>query len=115
MLEEDYEFLKQFENNFRTAIHSNYTRNIVESNLKKMVAIYEKEIGKPYKLCFHCGTVIVNFLKDLGAIYFKVQEGIEDNMKIKYLDETVTNKANEGRQKEVKGVGRKTKTTKTTK
>lgn len=115
MLIEDYEYLKQFESNFRTAIYSNYSRNIAESHLNKMVAIYEKEIGRPHKICIRCSTVVLNFLQDLGKVYFKVQEGFEDNMKINKLDETVTNKANKGRQKKVAGVGRKTKTSKTAK
>jgi hypothetical protein len=95
MLREDYEYLKQFESNFRTAINSNYSRNIAESHLNRMVEIYSKEIGKSHKICIRCGTVVLNFLKDLGKIYYKVQEGFEDNMKINKLDETVTDKDNE--------------------
>ena len=104
MLREDYEYLKQFESNFNTAIKSNYTRNIVQSKLEKILEIYQKEVGKGYKVCLHCSSVVVSFLKDVGKLYFSVQEGFENNMINNEIDEKVTNKADSRRQKAVKGV-----------
>lgn len=112
MLREDYEYLKQFESNFNTAIKSNYTRNIVESKLKRMVEIYEKETGRKQAICLRCGSVVVSFLKDVGKLYFSVQEGFENNMIDNELDEKVTNKADKGRQKAVKGVRKNSTQTK---
>lgn len=108
MLREDYEYLKQFEDNFNTAIKSNYTRNIVGSKLKKILEIYQKEVGEGYRLCLHCSSVVVNFLKDVGKLYFSVQEGFENNMINNEIDEKVTNKADSGRKEKVKGVRKDT-------
>lgn len=113
MLREDYEFLKQFETNFNTAIKSNYTRNIPQSKLEKILEIYQKEVGKGYKVCLHCNSVVVAFLKDVGKLYFSVQEGFENNMIVNDIDEKVTNKADKGRQKTVKGVRKNSKQIKT--
>lgn len=109
MLREDYEYLKQFENNFNTAIKSNYTRNIAQSKLEKILEIYQKDVGDKYKVCLHCSTSVVAFLKDVGKLYFSVQEGFENNMIDNEIDEKVTNKADSGRQKAVKGVRKNSK------
>lgn len=88
---EDIKWLKSFETNFRTAINSNYSRNILESQLRKMVDIYEKETGKKYTLCYHCSTSILYFLKDIGKIYFDaVQTGNESTLSDSELEKTVT-------------------------
>jgi hypothetical protein len=112
MLREDYEYLKEFESNFNTAINSNYTRNIPQSKLEKILEIYQKEVGKGYKVCLHCSSVVVSFLKDVGKLYFSVQEGFENNMIVNELDEKVTNKDNERGTKEVKRVRKNTTKTK---
>lgn len=112
MSREEYEYLKGFERNFRTAIEGNYSRNIVESSLKKMLEIYNRTYPK-YTVCLRCGSSVVGFLKDVGKLYFSVQEGFENNMIDSNIDEKVTDKADKGRQKAVKGVGKRTKSTKT--
>ena len=112
MLVEDYEYLKQFENNFNTAIKENYSRNIVESKLKKILEIYRKEY-KDYTVCLHCGSNVVSFLKDVGKLYFKVQEGLENNMIDNELDEEVTSKADSRGKEKAKGVRKNTTKKKT--
>lgn len=91
MTAEDLKWLSSFENNFKTAINSNYSRNILGSQLRKMVEIYELEIGKKYSLCYHCSSSVVGFLKDLGKIYFDlVQKGNEPELTTNELENTVT-------------------------
>lgn len=91
MSSEDIKWLSQFEKNFRTAINSNYSRNILNSQLKKMVDIYEGITGKKYNLCYHCASAVLGFLQDMGKIYFeKVQDGFETEVNINELDESVT-------------------------
>ena len=91
MTQEDIKWLKQFESNFKTAINSNYSRNILDSQLRKMVEIYESITGKKYNLCYHCSTSILGFLKDMGRIYFqKVQAGNEPDVNINELEKSVT-------------------------
>lgn len=91
MTTEDINWLSKFETNFRTAINSNYSRNILESQLRKMVEIYELETGKKYKLCLHCSSQILQFIKDMGKIYFEtVQAGNETEVTTNELEKSVT-------------------------
>lgn len=95
MTKEDIQFLSEFEPNFKTAINSNYSRNIVKSKLEKMLEIYKRETGRNYSLCTHCTTSILTFLRLIGEVYFDhkndlVQDGTEPNLKINELQKTVT-------------------------
>lgn len=87
----DMKWLSQFESNFNTAIKSNYTRNILESQLRKMVEIYETATGKQYKLCVHCTSSVLAFLKMLGKMYID-QKGNETALKDKELENKVAKK-----------------------
>ena len=71
---EDMLFLKQFEMNFKTAIEGNWSRNIPESQLKRMIEIYENETGNKHNVCTHCQSSILRFLKMMGALYNKTKE-----------------------------------------
>lgn len=93
MTKEDIKWLSQFESNFNTAIKSNYSRNVLESQLRKMKEIYELETGKKYPLCFHCSSSVLGFLKDMGKLYLD-RKGNEPTVTINELDETVTIKEN---------------------
>lgn len=88
---ENFKWLSQFESNFRTAINSNYTRNILESQLRKMVEIYELSTGKKYSLCYHCSSDILAFLKVIGKIYLD-QKGNETQLKDNELQNKVAKK-----------------------
>lgn len=95
MTQEEKDFLKQFESNFKTAINGNYTRNIVKSNLEKILAIYEKETGTKYNLCPHCPISVLKFIQTVGKFYFNiVQGGNEPALKTKELQNAVTKKEN---------------------
>jgi hypothetical protein len=96
MTEEQYEFLKQFENNFITSINFDYSINIQQKNLLKIKEIYEQIIGSKYIMCTHCTTDVLNLLKKIGKKYFeyknKEQEVIEPQLKINDLKKVVTKK-----------------------
>ena len=95
MTKEDLEYLKQFENNFNTAINSDYTRNIVKSDLLKINEIYKRETGKTFNLCTHCKSSILSFLRIVGRVYFDiVQKGNELELKTSELEKTVANMEN---------------------
>lgn len=109
MTKEDLIFLSEFENNFRTAIDSNYSRNIVKSKLEKMLEIYKRVTGRNYSLCTHCTTSILTFLRLIGDVYFDhkndlVQDGNETNMNINELQKAVTKKENKKKKKDIKNV-----------
>lgn len=87
----DMKWLSQFESNFNTAIKSNYTRNILESQLRKMVEIYQLETGKQYRLCVHCTSSVLAFLKLIGKMYLD-QKGNETALKDKELENKVAKK-----------------------
>lgn len=101
MTQEDIKYLEAYEQNFTTAINSNYSRNIVSSALDRMLEIYQRETGTSYRLCKSCTSSILSFLKQIGKLYFKaVQEGKETNVAVNELEETVTNMENKkGRKK----------------
>ena len=95
MTQEELQFLSEFEPNFKTAINSNYSRNIPKSKLEKMVEIYKRETGRNYSLCTHCTTSILTFLRLIGELYFDtVQEGNETKLEINELQKTVTKMEN---------------------
>lgn len=101
MTKEDIKYLEAYEQHFKTAINSNYTRNVVSSALDRMLEIYQKETGTPYRLCKSCTSSVLSFLKQIGKLYFKaVQEGKETNVIVNELEQTVTNMENKkGRKK----------------
>lgn len=102
MTKEELKFLSGFESNFNTAINSNYSRNIVKSDLNKMLEIYKKETGRNYTLCTHCTTSILSFLRLIGEVYFNtVQEGNETKLKINELENSVTKKENKKKKKQI--------------
>lgn len=93
MTKEDLKWLSQFETNFNTAIKSNYSRNVMESQLRKMVEIYEKVTGNKYPLCYHCSSSVLGFLQDMGKIYLD-HKGKEPKVNINELEKVVTQKEN---------------------
>lgn len=105
MTNKELEFLSEYEQHFKTAINSNYTRNIVKSALEKMLDIYQRESGKQYKLCTRCPVSILGFLKVVGKMYFDiVQRGNEPVLEINDLQETVTKTENK-KEKKIKKNG----------
>lgn len=95
MTQEDIKYLEAYEQHFKTAINSNYTRNVVSSALDRMLEIYQKETGTPYRLCKSCTSSILNFLKQIGKLYFKaVQEGKETKVTDNELEKSVTQMEN---------------------
>lgn len=88
---EDMEWLSKFETNFKTAIDLNYSRNILESHIRKMMEIYESATGKQYRLCVHCTSNVLNFLKVIGKLYLD-QKGNELELTTKELENKVTKK-----------------------
>lgn len=91
MTKEDLEYLKTYETNFRTAIKSDYSRNVTATALYRMLEIYRLHTGLKYTLCVHCSGAVLKFLKVIGTIYFEeVQKGNEPSLKDNELENKVT-------------------------
>ena len=71
MTKEEFNILSKYENNFNTAIRSNYIRNIPSKELNILLEIYQRNLKlNNYKLCKHCSADIIQFFKNLGKLYF---------------------------------------------
>lgn len=71
MTKEEFNILTKYDKHFNTAIKSNYTRSIPTNELQKLVDIYSRIIKNNFKLCYHCNSSILEFMKRLGNIYLK--------------------------------------------
>lgn len=70
MTKQDFNFLKNFDENFYTAIKSNFSRNISRSNLEKFSEIIEKETGKTINTNYNCGICCLNLIKKMAELYY---------------------------------------------
>ena len=68
------EILSNYENNFYTAIHSDYSRALWRNDFEVMLPIYEEWTGKQEYLNQNCSKCKLSFLKRLGKLYFKNKE-----------------------------------------
>lgn len=74
---EQLAFLKQFEDNFRTATQGGWARQRPAGADKKMVEILEKVTGKRYPFRAGCGQCELNLLRDIAKIYYPAKEAEE--------------------------------------
>lgn len=99
LVDSEINMLITYEERFRTAVFSDYSRNIISQDLEQLRLIYSKIIGKEYRLNKSCSTCQLNFLKLLGRWWFDNKENLirvvgelEPILKINELDDVVTNK-----------------------
>lgn len=77
MTKQEFKYLAQFEENFYTAIQSNFSRNISSSNLEKFSEIIEKETGKPTNTNYNCSVCALNLIKKMADIYYKEKNKVK--------------------------------------
>lgn len=68
---EQMEVLEQFENNFYTAIHAGYSRNITGEKINLMETTTGLKCGN--RGCTHC---VLTFLRTIGEKYFDTKESM---------------------------------------
>lgn len=68
---EELDFLKNYENNFKTAINSGYSRNVEPRYANQIKAIYDAATGGDYGLNASCSHCMLTFLKAVGHKYFE--------------------------------------------
>lgn len=69
LTQEDIKILSKYENNFRTAINANYTRNIPTKELEVLAEIYNRVSGNTSKICLNCSTQVLALVTKLGKLY----------------------------------------------
>lgn len=69
----ELEILDKYESNFKTALRSNYTRNIPSAELDILINIYKRVTpnSESFKVCKYCSSAVLSFIQCLGKIYYK--------------------------------------------
>lgn len=67
---ETYNYLAAFEENFRTAIHSRWSRHPGHQNLRRMGEIYNQVNGTQRNVNTSCQACVLSFLTDIGKLYY---------------------------------------------
>ena len=75
---EQLDFLKQFEDNFRTATEGGWARQRPIGADQKMVAILEYVTGKPYPFHAGCRRCELNMLRDVAKVYYDAKHAAEE-------------------------------------
>lgn len=95
LTDNELDILKKYEDRFRTAVFSEYARNIISTDLDRLLDIYNRVKGIKYKLNKSCSSCQLTFLKLIGRWWFdfktKVVEQPEPTLIINDLEEEVTN------------------------
>lgn len=65
-----YGFLSQFEDNFRTAINSRWSRHPGHQNLLRMGEIYNAATRQNRIIYTSCQACVLSFLTDIGKLYY---------------------------------------------
>lgn len=71
---EQMEVLKQYENNFYTAIHSGYIRNITASKMDLIEATTGEKCNN--RSCSHC---VLSFIRQVGTVYYATKESMVED------------------------------------
>ena len=69
-----YDYLAQFDDNFRTAINSRWSRHPGHQNLLRMGEIYNAATRQHRIIYTSCQSCVLDFLRDLGRLYFADKE-----------------------------------------
>lgn len=70
---EQLQRLAKFEQHFSTAVYSGYIRGAGEIDKRTLVEVMEEATGLRYGdiLLETCGTCIMNFVREVGTLYFE--------------------------------------------
>lgn len=67
----DKSFLKKYEVNLKTAVYSDYSRNLPSAAVQRMEQIYYNETGKVLKTNTTCAHCVLKTLKEIGQWAFE--------------------------------------------
>ena len=110
LTEEELKSLEPYEQNMRTALRSNYTRNPGRRALEKMNDIYSRVMGVRHRVNAGCNTCILNLLKDCGRIYFADKSETEARTSVeKETGDTGKSRISRVATQRIKGIGTRKK------
>lgn len=66
--------LNRNKGSLETAVKYNYCRMMQSVDLDELLGIYERVTGVKYNICKKCGSSVLNFLTELGRMYFEWME-----------------------------------------
>ena len=69
MTKQDRNFLKEYELNFKTAVNSDYSRNMPTAAIQRLEQIYFNETSIALKTNYTCGHCVLKTLKTIGKWY----------------------------------------------
>lgn len=78
---EQMEILTPHENNFTTAIHSDYVAFTSVYNHKRVVEIYEQTTGVLISHNYNCKACVLKNFKIIGELYFESKKYYENEQK----------------------------------
>ena len=70
MTKQDRSFLKEYELNFKTAVNSDYSRNMPRASLEEIEKVVFDETGKTLNTNYNCSHCIMKLLKEAAKLYF---------------------------------------------
>lgn len=83
MTKEQMDILSQFEDRFRTAVYSDYARNLSTRKLDEIRNIWDEAFpDQPLNTNWSCSHCVLDFLRRVGKIYF-----LEKNNKASVVSE----------------------------
>ncbi len=99
MLKEDYDYLKQFDNQINTATKSNYMRSIPIDCLTKIKEIYERLIGAKYETNLYCSVCVLKLIKLISKYYYEYKPDTAEKTDIGTTTKGTNKKTNNRRTK----------------
>lgn len=91
MTKEDKELLAKIKVQLRTALESDYARNIGSADMEKLKALWERMTGQRYPYNGSCSSCQLRLLK-MVARWVKDHVELEPEVKINNLENKVANK-----------------------
>lgn len=111
LTEEDVRFLDSISDKIRTAMKSDYARNMTSTQIERLRNLYRKMYGQDYVGSSSCSTCQLRLLKKVGEWLEKrkVREEPEQALTVNELEKTDTNTNTDTTIKTKKGTRRKKK------
>lgn len=99
---EQLEALKPYEDNFRTAVYSDWSRYPGKAGLDTIHRIWAEATGEERRVNYVCQNCILTMLKDCGRLYFSSRQAYLESLNDKKAVELTQKKASTRKKASVK-------------